>query len=110
MFGLGGRTKRRSTRRYIIKETPSKPEKRPWEFKKKLAAWAVVIATLAVIAPYALSLKDKETVGDVSTTVFTGCIGYLISYAASSTTEKISRNRHGLDADGNPYNQSNMEE
>lgn len=25
-----------------------------------------------------------------------------MSYAAKSATEKISRNRHGLDADGNP--------
>lgn len=25
-----------------------------------------------------------------------------LSYAAASTTEKVSRNRHGLDADGNP--------
>lgn len=29
-------------------------------------------------------------------------VGYLVSYAAKSATEKISRNRHGLDADGNP--------
>lgn len=39
---------------------------------------------------------------DVTTTIFTACIGYLVSYAAKSATEKISRNRHGLDADGNP--------
>lgn len=92
------------TRRKIVKK------KRPWEFKKKLAAWAVVIATFAVIASYTLSAKEKDTASDVTTTVFTGCVGYLVTYAASSTTEKISRNRHGLDADGNPYNQSTMEE
>lgn len=58
----------------------AKARRRPWEFSKKLAAWAVLVATAA----------------------FTACIGYLVSYAAKSATEKISRNRHGLDADGNP--------
>lgn len=29
-------------------------------------------------------------------------MGYLITYAGKSLGEKISRNRHGLDADGNP--------
>lgn len=28
---------------------------------------------------------------------------YLITYAGKSLGEKISRNRHGLDADGNPF-------
>ena len=65
----------------------AKARRRPWEFSKKLAAWAVLVATAAA---------------DVTTTVFTACIGYLVSYAAKSATEKISRNRHGLDADGNP--------
>lgn len=32
----------------------------------------------------------------------TACVGYLITYAGKSLGEKISRNRHGLDADGNP--------
>lgn len=78
--------------------------RRPWEFKKKLAAWAVLVATLSGIASYVLAFLDKQTASDVTTTVFTACIGYLVSYAAASTTEKVSRNRHGLDADGNPFN------
>ena len=28
----------------------SKPRRRPWEFSKKLAAWAVLVATLAAVA------------------------------------------------------------
>lgn len=75
---------------------------RPWEFSKKLAAWAVAVATASAAASFVLALMDKQTVSDVTTTIFTACIGYLISYAAKSTTEKISRNRHGLDADGFP--------
>lgn len=83
------------------------PERRPWEFKKKLAAWAVVIATAAAVASYVLAFKDKQTASDVTTTIFTACIGYLVSYAAASATEKVSRNRHGIDADGRPFNTSN---
>lgn len=83
--------------------------RRPWEFSKKLAAWAVVIATVAAAASFVLAALDKQTVGDVTTTIFTACIGYLISYAAKSATEKISRNRHGLDADGNPIGDNTEE-
>ena len=81
-------------------------EHRPWEFSKKLAAWAVAVATLSAAASYVLAFRDQQTAGEVTTTIFTACIGYLVSYAAKSATEKISRNRHGLDPDGNPYQNS----
>ena len=58
---------------------------------------------------YILAYLDKQTASDVTTTIFTACIGYLVSYAAASTTEKVSRNRHGLDADGNPFQTNNTE-
>ena len=78
-------------------------KRRPWEFSKKLAAWAVAVATLSAVASYVLAFRDQQTASDVTTTIFTACIGYLVSYAAKSATEKISRNRHGLHADGAPY-------
>lgn len=82
---------------------PNKAEgKRPWEFSKKLALWAVIVATVSAAASYVLAVFDKQTASDVTTTIFNACIGYLVTYAAKSTTEKISRNRHGLDADGTP--------
>ena len=65
--------------------------RRPWEFKKKLAAWAVLIATATAVASYVLAYLDKQTASDVTTTIFTACIGYLVSYAAASTTEKSIR-------------------
>lgn len=83
--------------------------RRPWEFSKKLAAWAVVVATTAATASFVLAAFGKETASDVSTTIFTACIGYLITYAAKSATEKVSRNRHGLDADGKPIENDNTE-
>lgn len=79
-----------------------KHKRQPWEFSKKLAAWAVASATLAAAASYVLAFRDQQTSGDVTVAIFTACIGYLVSYAAKSATEKISRNRHGLDPDGNP--------
>lgn len=84
--------------------------KRPPEFSKILAAWAVAAATASAAASFILAALDKQTVSDVSTTIFTACIGYLITYAAKSATEKVSRNRHGLDADGNPIENNYMEE
>lgn len=78
-------------------------ERRPWEFSKKLAVWAVAISTISSAVSYVLAFRDKQTASDVTTAIFTACIGYLVSYAAKSATEKISRNRHGLDADGVPF-------
>lgn len=49
----------------------------------------------------ALCLR-RDPVGELTGTIFTACVGYLITYAGKSLGEKISRNRHGLDADGNP--------
>lgn len=82
-------------------------ERPPWEFSKRLAAWCVMIATAAAIASYVLAFRGLETAEGITTTIFTACVGYLVTYAAKSATEKISRNRHGLDADGNPIEQHN---
>ena len=84
--------------------------KKSWEFSKRLATWAVVIATVSTAASYILAALGRETAGEVTTTVFTACIGYLITYAAKSATEKISRNRHGLDEDGMPISETERKE
>ena len=67
-----------------------------------LAIWAVLIATAAAVASYLLAAFYREAVSDVTNTIFTACIGYLITYAGKSLGEKLSRNKHRLDADGNP--------
>ena len=84
------------------KRKREKAKKKPMEFSKILAVWATSIATGAVIASYTLPIFYRESVSDVTTTVFTACIGYLITYAGKSLGEKVSRNKHRLDADGNP--------
>lgn len=96
--------------RYEPKRLKNAKTRRPWEFSKKLAAWAVGIATLTTAASYILAAVGRETTSDVTTTVFTACIGYLVTYAAKSATEKISRNRHGLDEDGMPVSETERKE
>lgn len=90
-----------------MKKRKSANERPPWEFSKRLAAWCVMIATAAAVASYVLAFRGLETAEGITTTIFTACVGYLVTYAAKSATEKISRNRHGLDADGNPIEQHN---
>ncbi len=79
-----------------------KRKRKPWEFSKKLAVWAAGMATASVALSFLLAFLGRETAGEVSTTVFTSCVGYLITYAGKSLGEKISRNRHSLDEDGKP--------
>ena len=76
--------------------------KRKWEFSKKLAAWAVAISTLAIASSFVLSFIEREPVQDVTNTVVTVCVGYLVTYALKSLAEKASRNKYNLDVDGNP--------
>ena len=44
-------------------------KRRPWEFSKKLAAWAVLVATAAAVASYVLAFRDQQTASDVTTTI-----------------------------------------
>lgn len=85
-------------------------DKRKVETSKKLAIWAVCIASLACIASYVLAAFNMQTVSDVTTTIFTACIGYLITYAGKSLGEKVSRNKHGLDENGKPYSEKGQED
>ena len=76
--------------------------KKKIEASKKLAYWAAIVASLSAATSYLLSAFGRDPVSEVTGTIFTACVGYLITYAGKSLGEKISRNRHRLDADGNP--------
>lgn len=78
-----------------------KPAKKS-EFSKWLARWAATVATIAAAASYILSAFGLDPVSDLTSTIFTACIGYLITYAAKSLGEKVARDHYGLDVDGNP--------
>lgn len=81
--------------------------RKPLEFSKKLAIWAAAMATLSAAASYILAAFSREAVSDVTSTIFTACIGYLITYAGKSLGEKVSRNKHHLDSDGKPLSEKN---
>lgn len=86
-----------------------KKRKKRIETSKKLAIWAILIATAASIASYVLAALGMESVSDVTTVIFTSCIGYLITYAGKSLGEKMSRNKHGLDENGRPFEEKGNE-
>lgn len=78
-------------------------DKRKIEFSKILAIWAAIMGTGMLIASVTLAAFDKQSLSDITIAVFTACIGYLITYAGKSAFEKSSRNKHGLDEDGIPF-------
>lgn len=41
-------------------------------------------------ASYVLAFRDQQTASDVTTTIFTACIGYLVSYSATGNTEEAA--------------------
>lgn len=86
----------------MAKKRRRRRSKKKLETSKLLAYWAIVVATASTVASYMLAGFMLDPVSDLTSTIFTACIGYLITYAGKSLGEKISRNRHGLDADGNP--------
>jgi hypothetical protein len=91
------------------------------EFSKKLAAAALAIACISlalfnVMALLSLFVSTEaagfslDAVGTVSTAIFGTCFAYLVTYAAKSFAEKHSRNKYGLDADGNPFKPPDTEQ
>ena len=85
------------------KRKEKKKNKKKPEFSKILAVWAMAAATAAAIASYVLAFFNAPDIaGDITICIVTACVGYLVTYAGKSLGEKISRNRHGIDADGNP--------
>lgn len=79
-----------------------KKKRKKGEFSKRLAMWAAFMATMSVVLSFCLAFLGKEIPSEVTATIFTACVGYLVTYAAKSYGEKASRNKYGLDENGNP--------
>ena len=71
------------------------------EFSKKLVVWALAMTTLCVLLSYVLSLFDHDGCQDVTVAVVTTCVAIAVGYEAKSFGEKNSRNKYGIDEDGN---------
>lgn len=84
-------------------------KKRRTEFKKKLLVWVVVTTSVCIVADYILSACGLEPPSGVTNTLVETCIGALIAYCLATLGEKHSRNKYGLDRNGNPREQSTEE-
>ena len=60
------------------------------------------MATLSAASSLLLSAFGRDPVGELTGTIITASVGYLITYAGQRLGAKISRHRPGLAADGNP--------
>lgn len=75
------------------------------EFSKKLVVWALTVTTVCIFLSFVLAFTDHATCDEVTTTVAQACIAIAVSYEAKSFGEKNSRNKYGIDADGNRITQ-----
>ena len=85
-------------------------KKRRMEFSKKLVAWALIFTTLCVALSFFLAYNDHDPCSDITVAVATACIAIAVSYEAKSYAEKNSRNKYGLDRNGNPREKPTDEE
>lgn len=84
------------------KVTQSKQtKKKKKEFSKILVVWALVLTTLCIAISYILSFTNHDTASDVTVAVASACIAIAVAYEAKSFGEKNSRNKYGIDQNGN---------
>lgn len=88
------------SKKHSTRGTQNKTHKK-MEFSKKLVIWALVMTTVCVLLSYALSLFDHDGCQEVTVAVVTTCVAIAVGYEAKSFGEKNSRNKYGIDEDGN---------
>jgi len=79
------------------------PPRKRMEFKKKLAAISVAVIVVSIAIPTWLSMMDKNPLETLFISTSGAAFAYLVTYATTSYLEKNSRNKHGLDEDGRPF-------
>lgn len=72
------------------------------EFKKKLLIWSLVATSICIAASYILSACGLESVSEIATSMIETCLGAIVGYCIATLGEKHSRNKYGIDPDGNP--------
>ena len=77
-------------------------KKRKMEFKKKLALFSILIIISVTLADFVLAFMSLPVPETMSYTIVSAAFAYLVAYATTSTVEKNSRNKYGIDIDGNP--------
>lgn len=87
-----------------------KKKKCPMEFKKKLLIAIVVGTFFCIAASYVLSAFGMDPVSDIAVQMIVTCLGAVVGYLIATVTEKNSRNKYGIDKNGNPINKAADEE
>ena len=87
------------------KKKKTTQKKRRLSFSKIVVLWVLSLTTASVIASYALSAFDKQTVESLSMTLITALAASIVTYCIKSLGEKASRNKYHLDENGNPIQQ-----
>jgi len=77
--------------------------KKKFEFSKLLALWAIFMMTAVTSTSYVLAFLDKNPITELSNSINTLCMAYLVTYAAKSAFEKNSRNKYKVDENGVPF-------
>lgn len=76
-------------------------KKRPMEFKKKLLVWVAAATSACIIASFVLSACGMEPVYEVTVALIETCLAAIVAYCIASLGEKNSRNKYGIDRNGN---------
>lgn len=77
------------------------------EFSKRLSIILIVFGMLGVIASYVLAFLGKETNYTVTVSLITEIMVTGIAYLTYQYKLKDSRNKHGVDEEGVPYDLAN---
>ena len=83
------------------KKTPKK------EFSQVLVIISWVVTIVWISLSFTLAFFDKDTNSEVTISLITESFGVTISYFIYQATLKLSRNKHGIDLDGVPFNLKN---
>ena len=78
------------------------------EFSKIVVFLMLIITVVWVTASYFLAWKCKDTNETVTVAIISTLIATILSYYVTKTTEKMSRNKYGLDKDGNKIREDDV--
>jgi glycopeptide antibiotics resistance protein len=80
------------------------------EFSKKIMIVIVIWAMLCVSFSYFLSFHGKDDSDSVSIALITTIVGSYVGYLIYQFKLKDSRNKHGIDENGKPFEPEETEE
>lgn len=77
--------------------------KKPRQYIKVVLGVIIAIASMGVVASFALAFLGMNTNSEVTVSLIVTLLGATVTYGIKELGEKKSRNEHGLDENGVPY-------